>query len=334
MLAEGDLQKIRRGLEGTSAPIELIFHPAEHDSPFASKLLESAQRIEAATDGKVPLRRDDHADLVARPALTLSSGDRSNLHYLAIPEGLEAPPFVDTLVDMARGRPESPGAWADDLRRLAEPAQLLVFVAPTCPHCPQAARHAGQIAVASARVSTSIIDVQQYTDLAQRFRAQSVPLTVLDQGLCFTGVVPASDLVRSLSSRGTAEHEASVFDSLVEHGRLDEAAARIRSGTGAVPFVSAWRGSSTGSRMRLMLVASEVLDADPRALDRTAPELVEVLGSDDVALRGDTADLLGQIGHPSAADGLRVLLEDPHPDVVEVAEEALEAIESQEERPA
>ena len=48
-MSEDDLQKIRRGLEGTKAPVELVFHPAEHDHPFASRLLESAQRIEAAT---------------------------------------------------------------------------------------------------------------------------------------------------------------------------------------------------------------------------------------------------------------------------------------------
>jgi len=328
MSSEADLQRIQRELEGATAPVELIFHPAEQDSPFATRLFESAERIAAAAGGAVVVRREDDTDLLARPALTVSSGGRRNLRYLAVPEGLEAPPFVDALVGMARGRPQLPGTWAGDLEGLSAPAELLVFVASTCPHCPQAARHAGQIAVASEHVSTFVVDVQQYPDLAQRFRAQSVPLTVLDRGLCFTGVVPVSDLVRSLLSRGTEEHEARVLGSLIEHGRLDEAAARIRSSTGAKPFVPLWRNSTTGPRMGLMLVASDVLDADPRALDRIVPDLVEVLGSDDLALRGDTADLLGQIGHASAIEGLRALLDDSNPDVVEIAEEALEAIES------
>lgn len=328
MSSEADLDRIRRELEGASPPIELIFHPAEQDSPFASELLDSAERIAAAAEGGIILRRGDDADLVARPALTVSYRERSNLHYLAVPAGLEAPPFVDALVGMARGQPQLPGTWADELEGVAAPAELLVFVAPTCPHCPQAARHAGQIAVASEHVSTFVVDVQQYPDLAERFRAQSVPLTVLDQGLCFTGVVPVSDLVRSLVARGTDQHEAAVLGSLVEHGRLDEAATRLQSGAGAKPFVPLWKGSTTSQRMGLMLVASDALEADPRALDAVVPDLVEVLGSDDLALRGDTADLLGQIGHESAIDGLRALLDDTNPDVVEIAEEALEAIES------
>jgi hypothetical protein len=327
MTSEADLQRIRRELEGVTPPVELVFHAADQSSPFASALLESAERIAGAADGNILVRREDDADPMGRPALTVSSGGRGNLHYLAVPDGLEAPPFVDALVGMAQGRPQLPGTWANDLEGLSAPAELLVFVAPTCPHCPQAARHAGQIAVASEHVSTFIVDVQQYPDLAQRFRAQSVPLTVVDQGLCFTGVVPVSDLVRSLLSRGTEEHEASVLGSLIEHGRLDEAAARIRSGSGAKPFVPLWRDSTTSQRMGLMLVASEVLEAEPRGLDGIVVDLVEVLGSEDVALRGDTADLLGQIGHASALDGLRALLDDPNPDVVEVAEEAIEAIE-------
>jgi HEAT repeat protein len=43
-------------------------------------------------------------------------------------------------------------------------------------------------------------------------------------------------------------------------------------------------------------------------------------------LRGDTADLLGQIGHPSAREALKSLLKDPNPDVAEIAKEALEAL--------
>jgi hypothetical protein len=330
MPSEADLQRIRRELEGVTPPVELIFRPTEQDSPFAKELLESAERVAAATAGSILLRREDDAGSLPRPALTVSSAGRKNLHYLAVPEGLEAPPFVDALVGMARGCPQLPGTWASDLEGVSTPAQILVFVAPTCPHCPQAARHAGQIAVANEHVSTFIVDVQQYPGLAERFRAQSVPLTVVDEGLSFTGVVPVSDLVRSLVSRGTEEHETAVLGSLMEHSRLDDAAERIRSGTGAKPYVSLWKDSTTSQRMGLMLVASEVLEAEPSGLDDIVLDLVEVLGSEDVALRGDTADLLGQIGHASALDGLRALLDDPNPDVVEVAEEAIEAIEEEE----
>jgi HEAT repeat protein len=58
-----------------------------------------------------------------------------------------------------------------------------------------------------------------------------------------------------------------------------------------------------------------------------------VLAADDAALRGDTADLLGQIGHADAIEALTALTKDPNPDVAEIAAESLEAIQerSQEE---
>ena len=47
----------------------------------------------------------------------------------------------------------------------------------------------------------------------------------------------------------------------------------------------------------------------------------------DAVLRGDTADLLGRIGHRAACDSLRALLDDPNPHVAEIAGEALEEID-------
>jgi hypothetical protein len=326
MLTDADLERIRTGLAGTDTPVELIFRPAEHDGALASALLETARRVERASRGTVVLGRDDGAVMVARPALTIACRGRANLHYLAVPAVREGPPFVEALIGVARLDSAPRAEWTSALTALEKPATLHVFVTSTCPHCPGAVRSSIRLSLANSRISTSIIDALAYPDLAKRFRAQSVPLTVLDGGLSWTGVVPASDLARAVLSRGTEEHDAAVFASLVEHGRLGEAAARIRTGPGAASFVSAWRASTTSARMALLLVVADVLASGSNALEPAVAELVKLLGSDDVSLRGDTADLLGQIGHPAAADGLRALLDDPNPDVVEISEEALEAI--------
>jgi len=63
-------------------------------------------------------------------------------------------------------------------------------------------------------------------------------------------------------------------------------------------------------------------------LDGAVPSLIEVLQSEDGSLRGDTADLLGQIGHQGAIPDLEELRNDPNPDVAEIAAEALEEIEA------
>ena len=80
------------------------------------------------------------------------------------------------------------------------------------------------------------------------------------------------------------------------------------------------------ARMALMIVAEEALSVDASILDGIVPELVSALDTDDAARRGDTADLLGQIGHPRAIEPLKALCSDLNADVAEIAEEALERV--------
>ncbi|MFH1755588.1 MAG: HEAT repeat domain-containing protein, partial [Candidatus Latescibacterota bacterium] len=61
-----------------------------------------------------------------------------------------------------------------------------------------------------------------------------------------------------------------------------------------------------------------------RVLHGIVDGLIAVLRSGDMALKGDTADLLGTIGHPHAAEPLQELLQSDNADIVEIAEEALQ----------
>jgi HEAT repeat protein len=79
-----------------------------------------------------------------------------------------------------------------------------------------------------------------------------------------------------------------------------------------------------------MMAAEEALEENEEALDRIATNLLPLLGMEDAALRGDTADLLGRIGLSLAVDSLKALLKDPNPDVAEIAEEAIEEIQGSE----
>ena len=60
----------------------------------------------------------------------------------------------------------------------------------------------------------------------------------------------------------------------------------------------------------LMMAVESALERDRAALDDLVPGLLPILGAADPVLRGDTADLLGRIGHRAAKDPLRALLDD------------------------
>jgi hypothetical protein len=321
-----DLTAVRNQLRGLQGPLSLTFHPGQGDSSFAAALAEVADAIQQAAAGRLVLDRGNGADLLASPALSLCGHGTGRIHYLALPEGQEAAPFVAAVLDLARGPSAATSDLAQQLAALGETTELIVFVTSTCPHCPQAVRAANAIAVASPLTTTFIVDAQHFPDLTQRFSVQSVPLTVLDRRFFITGVVQPSLLAERILARGTEKYESQLFRSLLAQGRLDDATKHLGSSGAATHFFAAWQESTTSSRMGLLLVGERALAADPGCLDDIVSDLLPLLRSEDVALRGDTADLLGRIGHPNARAELTRLLKDPNPDVAEIAAEALEQL--------
>jgi alkyl hydroperoxide reductase subunit AhpF len=331
MLDERDQQRLRDGFAGGSATLELVLHPAGGGSPLAAAFVELAREIEVVAGGLVTVRQGEDGGPAADPSLTLASGARGAIHYQALPEGLEAAPFVDLLLELAREPAPPHEEWARSLARLEQPAEVLVFVSAACPHCAQAVRAAHQVALASPRVTSTIVDAQRFEELAAQFQVKSVPLTLVDGELGMTGGVSPQELAAKILGRGDAEYGMRVLVSLVETGRMSDSVRRVLEGDGAGELAAAWLRSAMSLRMGLLMVVEEVLEANGRALDGIVGKLLPALDAEDAGLRGDTADLLGQIGHASAVPALEALLNDPNPDVVEIVTEALEQIGQKDE---
>jgi alkyl hydroperoxide reductase subunit AhpF len=326
MLDERNRQRLRDGFADGSAALELVLHPAGGDSPLVAAFAELASEIEVAGGGLVSVRQGEDGGPAAGPSLTLASGGRGAIHYAALPEGLEAAPFVDLLLELARD-PEAPHEeWARSLAHLERPAEVLVFVSAACPNCAQAVRASHRVALASPRVTSTIVDAQRFEELAAQFQVKSVPLTLVDRELGITGGVSPQELAARILERGDAEYGMRVLVSLVETGRTSDAAKRVLEGDGARELAAAWLRSAMSLRMGLLMLVEEVLETNAGALDGIIGALLPALDAEDAGLRGDTADLLGQIGHASAIPALEALLNDPNPDVVEIVTEALEQI--------
>ena len=324
MLAEQDLQRIGQALAGRVPPVELHLHGASDGSELGAALKVVAEAVIAAADRGAVLREGETSSLPASPALTLSGPDRGEIHYLALPEGREAGPFVEALA--AEHRADLDAGLVARLRALEAPVELLVFIATQCPHCPQAVKAANELALASKRISVFVIDAERFTDLAAELKVRSVPLTVIDGGLALSGVEPARELAEVVLSRGSPDYHRRHLLSLLETQRFEEALALVRNPGGPEAFLTAWQGSTTNSRVGLLLAAEQLLERAPGALSAIVGGLCDMLGSDDAALRGDTVDLLGRIGSAEAAPALRKLLDDPNPDVAEIAAEVLQEL--------
>jgi HEAT repeat protein len=223
-------------------------------------------------------------------------------------------------------------AVAGTLEKLTKDTELLLFIAAGCPACPHQVRSVATLALASPRVSVEIVDAQQDPELSAQYEITSVPTTVVDDELVIVGVVPAVDLAWRLLEREGPDAERVVFSALVESGRISDAAERLSDGRATEVFLDLWSGSTLESRMGLFLVAEEALQWNPGSLQDLALLLIEGLKgggplAQDPTRVGDTADLLGQIGHPDARPVLEELSRDPNAEVAEAAAEALNELD-------
>jgi glutaredoxin len=334
------VEAIRNSIRPSSLSLELIIHTPAEESEMSDALCEIAAVVQEAGGAGVAVRRGGTGECVGKtggrdggvggevpdtPALTFLHPGSGSITYMALPDGQETAPFIEMLAWKPGETGQLPRHTRAALCRLARPARVYVFTTSECPHCPHAVRAANTLALLSPDVTTTIIDVPAFPKLAERFNIRSVPMTVVDEELFINRVVTAGKLADNILSRDDGGFAAHALLSQVETGNIDTASRRLSGGgTGADAFLSAWKASSLSSRMGLMLAAKQSLQEKPDVLDAIVNGLIGLLGTGDLPMRGDTADLLGQIGHESARGPLEALLGDQDADIVEIAEEALE----------
>jgi protein-disulfide isomerase len=76
--------------------------------------------------------------------------------------------------------------------------RIQVFVTPACPHCPQMARLAYQVALESPHISAEVIEANEFPELSQRYQVRGVPTTIIDEKMSFAGSVPDDLLVDTI----------------------------------------------------------------------------------------------------------------------------------------
>ncbi len=221
------------------------------------------------------------------------------------------------------------------LSKLTQEVDILLFVAPGCSVCPHQVRTVAALTLASPLIAAEIVDVSQEPGMAEQYEIRAVPTTVVNDELVVVGAKHPLQMAELLLAREGPEGERALLASLIESGRVEDAADRLLYGpdpAGAMQaFSDLWSRSALQERMGMTLVAEEVLDQNPEGLDGLVLHLIAGLQgegplAEDPARKGDTADLLGRIGHADARAVLETLVQDPNPEVAEAAADALEGL--------
>jgi alkyl hydroperoxide reductase subunit AhpF len=323
LLPPEQLSLVERKLASLARPVVLEFDagrdPEDLLARALSKLLEELVSVAGAG---LAIRRQPAAAHPGRASITVE-----NIQYLALPAGLELPPFLELLVGLSR-RPvglETPEVDPSGASPLA-PAAIEVLIAPTCPSCPQVVAVCTELAIEIPALQVTVIDAQLHPELAGS--CSSVPTVIVDGARTIVGQLGKQELRELLAERGSPGYLQATLGSMLQAGRFEAAVPLLGSEAGFAAAAELMRGGAMQDRLGLLLLVERVLEGNPHALDAALPFLLPLLEASDTALRGDAADLLGKIGAPGAHEALTGLLSDENPDVREIAEEAIASLRS------
>lgn len=148
-----------------------------------------------------------HLSVIPSPEETppvISVGDHGRVLFWGTPSGYEFSTLLTAIIDAGRRDERLSRETTAFLEGLSEKLDIMVFVTPTCPHCPGAAVLAQRMAAASPMVTARVIEAQEFAELAGTHRVMGVPRTVVNQRFHAEGNV-AEGLFISALSRAMAE---------------------------------------------------------------------------------------------------------------------------------
>jgi hypothetical protein len=297
------------------------------DDPVATAMEGWLEALAQEAAGRLVFERAEAQEQPFLPSLSLETESASRVHYHFVPEGPELPVFREFIWN-ASSRVASESTDTGSADASAPRHEMLLFVSAHCPNCPHAVRTVHRLAGMLPNLSVHLFEAMLHTGLAEKHAIQSVPTLLIDGELRYVGGLEEQKLY-SLLSAGDPEsfQQEKIRKQIKEGGSALEAAEWIAGG-GDPSFLAEDLGESTfEERIALLCAMEEALETDPRCLDRMVAPLLTYLESEHPSVRGDIADLLGKIGDPQALPAVKKLLEDPDPNVVEAAQEAVETLE-------
>jgi alkyl hydroperoxide reductase subunit F len=323
MFERDEAVQLKKVCEALPTPVKCTYYQAE-EGDFSRKLKSFVDELGLLSEGKVRVvtrRPDPGMDIL--PCFRMGGEGHSGIVYAAVPLGHQFPPFVNGLRMIGeKGRPLP----QDKPAPAVSPAELQLLVSEHCPRCPVVAEAVLSLSNRYSSISSFIVDAAQFPDITQRYGIKSVPATILDRRLVLIGNISADRILELLGIRGTPQFEMEVVQSLIDTGRIPDAAECLDQDAGREVILALIQHPDFSKRLSGLVVVETALTRNPDAVRALVPAFVQMLTHDDSRIRGDIADLLGRTGDPKVIPQLEPLVSDPDPDVAEAAAEAIEEL--------
>ncbi|HDL50630.1 MAG TPA: glutaredoxin, partial [Firmicutes bacterium] len=76
-----------------------------------------------------------------------------------------------------------------------EPLNIQVFVTPTCPYCPRAARIAHKMAFINENIMGDMVEASEFPNLSEKYGVYAVPKIIVNDKVEFEGALPEDQFI-------------------------------------------------------------------------------------------------------------------------------------------
>lgn len=208
-------------------------------------------------------------------------------------------------------------------RSAAPAAEVLLLIAPGCPHCPAMLEMLGRMVKTGEIAELRVANVAAKPALAAQLGARSVPWLKLGP-YELTGARSYTEIKEWLARLSAPGGMADYLHLLLKEGRFDAARQLLLSGAARwadlLPILA-----NPEAAMNVRLGANAMLEsqAGGAALASLLPQLAELARHADARVRADACYFLGLSARPEAAPTLSAALRDADAEVRDIAAEAL-----------
>lgn len=129
-------------------------------------------------------------DKIPATVLIDENGSDPGIRFFGIPSGYEFMSVIEDIIDISNKNHGFSDDMLAEIQKIKQPVHIQVFVTPTCPYCPRAVRIAHRLALANKNITGDMIEATEFPHLAQKYRVQGVPRSVINETAYLEGAVP------------------------------------------------------------------------------------------------------------------------------------------------
>ena len=210
----------------------------------------------------------------------------------------------------------------------ATPPDALLFIAPGCAHCPAVLQGLSDLVKQTLIGKLTVVNVAAHPEQAAEYGVRAAPWLRLGP-FTLTGAHSPAELRQWAELASGEEGAAHYVEHLLKEGGYKQASVFIAEDTQRLKSLLSVVANPEAN-IEVRLGVSALLEAYTNApeLQRLLPQLAELTRHADHRVRADACHLLGLTGTAAARPYVAACLDDTNEEVREIAEEALEELET------